>query len=167
MDLTTTPTLDDATKLNDYTRLRDALRGCGPAIYAGMPILDFGDLDQFQEQTSEVTLRRGFGEPGAEIDGSLLSLLVGVGGSVFLDVVARRQPGVANCTCTVDLYNVTDGAQVASSPVAISLTSDNETVQKSVALTLASGVKRYRMRIKTSSAASPVAARARLVVKGA
>lgn len=167
MDLTTTPAVDDATKLDDYTRLRDALRGSAPAIVAGLPVLDWGDLDAFETSTSEVTLRKGFGDPGVEIDGALLSLLAGVGGSVFLEVVARRDVGTATATGTVDLYNVTAGAVVAGSPVAISLTSDAETSQKSGALTLAASVAKYRIRIKTSNAATPVAARARLVIKGA
>lgn len=167
MDLTTTPTVDDATKLDDFTRTRDALRGSAPAIVAGMPVLDWGDLDAFEVSTSEITLRKGFGAPGVEIDGALLSLLAGVGGSVFLEVVARRQPGTANATATIDLYNVTAGAQVAGSAVAISITSDAEASQKSGALTLAASVAKYRIRIKTSNAATPVAARVRLVIKGA
>lgn len=167
MDLTTTPATDDATKLDDYTRLRDALRGSAPAVVAGQPVIDWGDLDAFDNNTTEATLRKGFGDPGVEVDGTLLALLAGVGGSVFLEVVARREPGAATATCTVDLYNVTTGAQVASSAVAISLATDNATAQKSGAITLASGVNKYRFRMKTSNAATPVAARARLVVKGA
>ena len=167
MDLTTTPAIDDATKQGDYTRLRDALRGCGPAVYAGMPVIDWGSIDGMVVATSETTNPNGFGDAGVEVDGTLLSLLAGVGGSVFLEVSARRAPGGASVTCTVDLYNVTDGAQVASSAVAISLTTDNVTKQKSVALTLAAAVKNYRIRIKTSSAATAVAARVRLVIKGA
>lgn len=167
MDLTTTPVVDDATKLDDYTRLRDALRGSAPAVFAGVPVLDWGDLDAFDANTVEATIRKGFGDVGVEIDGTLLSLLAGVGGAVFLEVVARREPGAATATCTVDLYNVTTAAQVASSAVAISLSTDNETGQKSSALSLASGVNKYRVRMKTSNAATPVAARVRLVVKGA
>lgn len=166
MDLTTTPSTDDATKLDDYTRLRDALRGSAPAVLAGVPVIDWGNIDAMIPQTSEVTLPGGFGDLGVEVDGTLLALLAGVGGSVFLEVSARRAPGGATVTCTVDVYNVTTGAQVASSAVAISLTTDNVTKQKSGALTLASGVNAYRFRIK-SSTGTGVAARARLVIKGA
>jgi hypothetical protein len=165
MDLTTTPAVLDATKLDDYTRLRDAARALAGAA-AGVVLWEGGDLDAFETSTVEVTLRKAWGDAGVEVDGTYLPLLATIGGSVFLEVVARRVVGGAAVTCTVDLYNVTTGAQVAGSAVAISLTTDNETKQKSGAITLASGVNSYRARIK-SSTGTDVAARARVVAKGA
>ena len=164
MDLTTTPTVLDATKLDDYTRLRDACRALLGAT-CGIPVFDGGDLDAMESSTSFVTLRNAYGDPGVEVDGTWLSLMQGVGGVVYLEVIARRVPGGASITLTVDLYNVTTGAAVASSEVAISLTSDAAVKQKSSNLTLASGVNNYRARIKTSGP-SAGAARVRLVVKG-
>lgn len=164
IDLSTTPAVDDATKLGDYTRLRDAARGLVGAT-AGVIVWQGGDLDAFIIDTTEATLPKAFGDAGAEIDGTLLGFS---GVTVVLEVVALRQQDVATTvTCTVDLYNVTDSAAVASSAVAISLSSGNTTHQKSAALTLPTSVKRFRVRIKTSDAAKPVSAIARVVVKGA
>ena len=167
MDLNTTPATDDATKLDDYTRLRDAGRGLASAM-AGVVAWQGGDLEEFEAATSETTLRKAFGVAGVEIDGTHLGLVTSVGGSVILEVVAIRRFDVSTTvTCTVDLYNVTAGAVVASSPVAISLTTAAATHQKSSALTLPTSVQRYRVRIKTSDGTKPVAAIARVVVKGA
>ena len=165
MDLTTTPTVLDAVKLDDYTRLRDAGRALAAAA-AGVVLWDGGDLDAMETSLTEITLRKAFGDPGIEIDGTYLPLLATIGGSVFLEVVARRAPGAGAVTCTVDLFNVTTGLAVASSAVAVSLTTDNETKQKSGAITLATGVNNYRARIKSSTGAE-VAARVRVVAKGA
>ena len=83
-------------------------------------------------------------------------------------IMAVRGPDVSSSvTCTVDLYNVTDAAQVASSAGAITLSTGSVTHQKSTALTLPTSVKRFRVRIKTSDGTRPVAAVARVVVKGA
>lgn len=167
MDLTTTPATDDATKLDDYTRLRDAGRGLASAM-AGVVAWQGGALDEFEESLTAVTLRNAFGDAGAEIDGTHLGLVAAVGGSVVLEVVAIRHPDSAGTvTCTVDLYNVTAAAVVASSSVAISLTTAAATHQKSGALTLPTSVQRYRVRILTSDATRAVAAIARVVVKGA
>ena len=164
LDLTTTPSTDDATKLNDYTRLRDSSRALVGAT-AGVIVWQGGDLDAFIVDTTEVTVPKAYGDVGAEIDGTFLGFS---GVTVVLEVMAVRGPDVSSSvTCTVDLYNVTDSAAVASSAVAITLSTGNVTHQKSTALTLPTAVKRFRVRIKTSDAAKPVAAIARVVVKGA
>jgi hypothetical protein len=163
-DATTTPATDDATKLGDYTRLRDCARALVGAT-AGVIVLQGGDLDAFITDTSEVTLPKAFGDVGAEIDGTFLGFS---GVTVVLEVAAMRHQDVGSTvTCTVDLYNVTDAAAVASSAVAISLSTGSVTHQKSTALTLPTSAKRFRFRIKTSDAAKAVAAIARVVVKGA
>lgn len=160
-DFNTTPAVDDATKLDDYTRLRDTTRALAAAM-GGIPVLQGGDLDEFISDTTEVTLPKAFGDVGAEIDGTHLGFV-----AVVLEVVARRHPDAAGTvTCTVDLFNVSAGAQVASSAVAISLTTTAEFHQKSVALTLPASVQRFRFRIKTSDGTRLVAARARVVAKG-
>lgn len=164
IDLSTTPSVDDPTKLGDYTRLRDAARGLVGAT-AGVIVWQGGDLDAFIVDTSEVTLPKSYGDVGAEIDGTLLGFS---GVTVVLEVMAVRSPDVSSSvTCTVDLYNVTDAAAVASSAVAITLSTGSVTHQKSTALTLPTAVKRFRVRIKTSDGSKPVAAIARVVVKGA
>lgn len=164
LDLNTTPATDDATKLNDYTRLRDSGRALVGAT-AGVIVWQGGDLDAFIVDTSEVTLPKSYGDVGAEIDGTFLGY---AGVTVVLEAMAVRGPDVtSSVTCTVDLYNVTDAAAVASSAVAITLSSGSVVHQKSVALTLPTSVKRFRVRIKTSDGTRPVAAVARVVVKGA
>jgi hypothetical protein len=160
-DVVTTPSIDDATKQNDYTRHRDALRALASAM-GGVVLWQGGDLEEFQLDTTEVTLRKAGGDPGFEIDGQYLGYV-----TVILEAVAIRDPSPGtNVTCTVDLYNVTDSAAVASSAVAITLNSAAAVHQKSVALTLPASVKRYRVRIKTSSGTQGVAAIARVVAKG-
>ena len=158
-DVTTTPAVNDATKLDDYTRLRDALRALASAM-GGVVLAQGGSLTSFVSDTTEVDLPAGPGAAGWPVDGTHLGYV-----SVTLEVVAIRQLAFT-VTCTVDLYNVTDGAQVASSPVAVSLTTGAATAQASAALTLPASVKRFKARIKTSDGTRPVAAVWRLVAKG-
>lgn len=166
-DANTTPAVDDATKLDDYTRLRDNIRALAGGM-AGLVVWQGGDLEEFEIATTETTLRKAFGDAGAEIDGTHLGLVATVGGSVVLEVVAIRQYDVvASVVCTVDLYNVTAGAAVAGSAVAVTLATGAATHQKSSGITLPASVARYRVRIKTSDGAKPVAAIARVVIKGA
>jgi hypothetical protein len=161
-DFTTTPAVDDATKLDDYTRLRDTTRALAAAM-GGLPLWGWhGDLDDYIEDTTEVTLPKACGDVGQEIDGTHLGYV-----AVYLEIVARRRSDAAGTvTCTVDLYNVSDGAVVASSATAISLTSTADFHAKSVNLTLPASVKRFRARIKTSDTTRAVAARVRVVAKG-
>lgn len=161
-DVTTTPAIDDATKQGDYTRLRDALRAVASAM-GGVVLRQGGSLEAFIIDTTEVPVPFSGGNAGFEVDGTYLGYV-----TVTLEVVAIRHPDTAtSVTCTVDLYDATTGAQIASSPVAITLSTANATHQKSTALTLPTSVKRMYARMKTSDALKPVACEWRLVAKGA
>jgi len=160
-DVTTTPSVDDATKLADYTRLRDAARALAGAM-GGVVLAQGGSLDEFLSDTTEVDLPNGPGAAGWPVDGTHLGYV-----TVELQVVAIRHPDAAGTvTCTVDLYNVTDAGAVASSAVAVSLTTTAATAGASSALTLPTSVKRFKARIKTSDGTRLVAAVWRLVAKG-
>lgn len=160
-DVTTTPAINDATKLGDYTRLRDALRAVASAM-GGVVLRQGGSLEAFITDTTEVPVPFSGGNAGFEVDGTYLSYV-----TVTLEVVAQRHPDVGtSVTCTVDLYDATTGAAVASSAVAITLSTANATHQKSTAITLPASVKRIYARIKTSDGTKPVAAEWRLVAKG-
>lgn len=159
-DVTTTPAVDDATKQGDYTRLRDGLRALASAM-GGVVLRQGGNLKTFVTDTTEVPCEPCGGTAGFEVDGTYLGYV-----TVLLEVVAIRHPDAGSVTCTVDLYDLTAAATVASSAVAISLSTANPTHQKSVALTLNASVRRYYARIKTSDSTKPVAAEWRLVAKG-
>lgn len=160
-DVTTTPAINDATKLGDYTRLRDALRALSSAM-GGVVLRQGGSLEAFIVDTTEAPVPFSGGTAGFEIDGTYLGYV-----TVVLEVVAIRHPDVSTTvTCTVDLYDVTTPGVIASSAVAISLSTALATHQKSVALTLPASVKRYYARIKTSDGTKPVACEWRVVAKG-
>lgn len=159
-DVTTTPAIDDATKQADYIRLRDAARALAGAL-GGTVLRQGGSLSSFITSTTEVPCEPCGGDAGFEIDGTYLGYV-----TVVLEVVAKRDADVAtSVTCTVDLYDVNAPGAVASSAVAITLSTANATHQKSVALTLNASVRRYYVRIKTSDAAKAVAAEWRVVAK--
>lgn len=159
LDLTTTPSTGDATKTSDYTRLRDNDKELAGAA-AGITAAWGGSLKDFVDDTTEVDLDDG-GE--WEVDGTHLAAC-----EVYLEVNVKRGPdGLGgSVTVTVDLYNVTTAAQVASSPVATALTTTTTTPAKSVALTLATGVNRYKARAKVNDATKPCAVKWRLLVRG-
>lgn len=161
LDLTTTPSVGNATKLTDYQRLRDNDKELAGAA-AGVPHLLGGSLKEFIAATSETDLDDGW-IAGLEIDGTHLAAC-----DVYLEVNVKRGPdGLGgSVTVTVDLYNVTTGAQVASSAIATALTTTAVTHAKSSALTLAAGVNRYKARLKVSDATKPCAAVARVVIRG-
>lgn len=161
VDLTTTPAVGDATELTDYTRLRDSIKEAAGA-FAGVPHLLGGSIKEFIAATTETDLDEGW-IAGVEIDGTHLAAC-----DIYLEVNVKRGPdGLGgSVTVTVDLYNVTTAAQIASSPVATALTTTTVTHGKSVALTLATGVNRYKARIKVNDATKPCAAVARVVIRG-
>ena len=160
-DVTTTPAINDATKLGDYARLRDAARAAAGAV-AGAVLRQGGSLEAFIVDTTEVPVPFSGGNAGFEIDGTYLGYT-----TVVLEVVAIRHPAVStSVTCTVDLYDATTPGVIASSAVPITLSTAAATHQKSVALTLPTSVKRYYARIKTSDGTKPVACEWRVVAKG-
>lgn len=160
-DVITTPAINDATKLGDYTRLRDGLRAVASAM-GGVVLRQGGSLEAFITDTVEAPVPFSGGTAGFEIDGTYLGYV-----TVTLEVVALRHPDVSTTvTCTVDLYDATTPGVIASSAVAVSLSTANPTHQKSVALTLPASVKRYYARIKTSDGTKPVACEWRVVAKG-
>ena len=153
-DTTTTPAADANTLLTDYTRLRDndkSLAGAGQEHDFG------GSLDKFVEDTVAADLPDSWEK---EIDGTELA-----GRSVIFEIVANAELSSA-VTVTIDLFNVTDAGAVASSAVAIALTSTTRQWAKSGALTLPTALKRYKARIKGSvGAGNKVAGRARVVIR--
>lgn len=161
LDLTTTPSVGDATKVADYTRLQANDKELAGAA-AGCAHVLGGSLKEFIAATSETDLDEGW-VAGVEIDGTHLAAC-----DVYLEVNVKRGPdGLGgSVTVTVDLYNVTTSAQIGSSPVATALTTTTVTHAKSVALTLTTGVNRYKARIKVSDATKPCAAVARVVIRG-
>lgn len=161
IDFTTTPAVGDSTELSDYTRLRDNDKELAGAA-AGCAHVLGGSIKEFIAATTETDLDEGW-VAGVEIDGTHLAAC-----EVYLETNVKRGPDTAggSVTVTVDLYNITTGAQVASSPVATALTTTTVTHAKSSALTLATGVNRYKARIKVSDATKPCAAVARVVIRG-
>ena len=161
LDLTTGAAVGTATKADDDLRRRGNERALiGSPL--GLCLIQWGSLDAFLADTTEVDLPYGAGAAGFEIDGTLAGYV-----AIYLEVVAIRHPDAAGTvTCTVDLYNVTTPGQVASSPVAISLTTANATHQKSGSLTLPASVARFKVRGKTSDATRLVAAIVRVMAKG-
>lgn len=158
-------TIGEATKQDDYVRLRDTIKEAAGGI-AGVGTELGGDLSRFIVATTETDLPDGVER---EIDGTHLAAC-----EVYLEVMVQRghdiygaSPG-GSVTVTVDLYNVTAGAQVSGSPVATALTTPlfTRTHAKSTAVTLATGVNRYKARAKVSDASSPCAVVARVVVRG-
>lgn len=160
LDLTTTPPVGQATELTDFEQLLNNDKELAGAA-AGVSIPLGGSLNEFVTDTSEVDLAEGWER---EIDGTHLAAC-----EVLLEVNVERGPDTAggNVTVTVDLYDVTAGAQVGSSPVAVVLASTARTHSKSVALSLAAAVRRYKARIKVSDALKPCAAVAWVVIRGA
>lgn len=158
LDVAVVPSVGDATKVSDYQRLRDN----DVALQAG-DAHDFGgDLRAYITDTTEVDLPNS---SELEIVGANLA-----GRSVYVEVTcqARMADGSAwtgSVTCTVDLYNVTAVAPVASSAVATVLSSETRTRNMSSAITLGAATNRYKIRIKSSSALRGVAARVRVVIR--
>jgi hypothetical protein len=154
-DATTTPSVGDATKLNDFTRLRDNDRAnAGRSYFLG------GSLTTYISDTSYVDLTAEYLE--WEIDGTHLPGL-----TVYLEVNVRaHHDNSGTVTVSVQLYNVTTGAAVASSEVAVAgLAAGARSRSKSSAITLATGVNVYKAQIKTSDAAKRVSAVALLSIR--
>jgi hypothetical protein len=161
IDVTTTPAVGDATKTTDYARLRDNDKELMGAA-AGCAHLLGGSIKEFIAATSETDLDEGW-IAGCEIDGTHLAAC-----EVILEVNVKRGPdGLGgSVTVTVDLFNVTTAAQIASSLIATVLSTTTVTHGKSSALTLTTGINRYKARIKVSDATKPCAAVARVVIRG-
>lgn len=163
-DVTTTPAEDDATKLTDYVRLRDAARYLAPAT-AGVTLASGGSLDAFVTDDSVmVPVPFSGGTSGVEIDGAYLGYA-----SVWLEVVVRRYPSAtSDALATIDVWEATTGAAVASSEINEIITSSASQHRKSTAFTLASVVRRYyvRMRTNVTYGSIPVACEWRIVAKG-
>jgi hypothetical protein len=161
-DATTTPALNDATKLNDYIRLRDNDRiGAMPAM-AGATLLQGGSHDAFIYSTAFQRLPNC---PAFEIDAALGAYV-----SVYLEVEPVREPGVGvTVNAIFDVWNVTTGAVVTGSEVTVPIDVAHPASKhsKSTAFTLASGVNRYYIRVKTGTADQSVGGFARIVAKGA
>lgn len=166
LDVTTTPALNDATKLNDFIRLRDNDRiGAMPAM-AGATLLQGGAFDEFIYSTAFVRLPFC---PAFEIDSALAGYV-----SVYLEVEAVREPGVGvTVNAVFDVWNLTTGAVVAGSEVTVPVDVAHPSIggstkhAKSTAFTLAAGVNRYYIRIKTGTTDQSVGGFARIVAKGA
>lgn len=152
-------TIGAATRQDDYVRLRDTIREAAGAI-AGVGCELGGSLKDFVVATTEADLDDGWER---EIDGTHLAAC-----EVYLEVNVKRGPdGLGgSVTVTVDLYNITAGAQVASSPIATALTTETRTHAKSTALTLPTSLARYKARAKVSDATKPCAVVARVVIRG-
>lgn len=162
LDVTTTPALNDATKLNDYTRLRDNDRiGAMPAM-AGATLLQGGSHDALIYAT---TFQRLPDCPAFEIDAALASYV-----SIYLEVEAVREPAYGSTVNAVfDLWDATTGAVVSGSEVtvAVNVNHPSSVHQKSTAFSLPAGVKRYYVRLKSGTTDIGVAGFARVVAKGA
>jgi hypothetical protein len=154
-DVSTTPTVGDATKVNEYTRLRDAIKALSASCNHNLG----GSLSQFVSDTTYANLPDYL---EWEIDGTNLSGL-----SVYFEVNMQCGPTLSSCTGSMQLYNVTTAAAIASSAVSVIFSSVNERGHtKSAALTLTSGINRYRAQIKTSDATKVVAGVARVSIRG-
>lgn len=162
IDVTTTPALNDATKLNDYIRLRDNDRIAAMPAMAGATLLQGGSHDAFIYSTSFQRLPNC---PAFEIDSALASHV-----SVYLEVEAVREPAVGvTVNAVFDVWNVTTGAVVAGSEVtvAVDVAHPSSKHSKSTAFSLAAGVNRYHVRIRTGTVDLSVGGFARIVAKGA
>ena len=130
-------TVDNATKKDDYDDVFDnttALKETRSQLDLG------GDYNAAVDDTSFVDI------PGAihvEIDGTNFSGL-----TVEVHVMCQ----VAASTGTFDLYNITDTAAVASSET--TFTNTNADRVESSSITLASGSKEYKCRVKGSAAST-------------
>lgn len=161
LDVVTTPSQDDATKLNDYTRLRDNDRIAAVPTIAGAALLLGGSHDDYEYGTAFARLPRG---PAFEIDGALQGYV-----SIYLEVDAVREPAASSTVSAVfDLYNATDGAVVAGSEVTVSVDVAHPTSKhgKSTTFTLNTGVKRYYFRLKSGTINVGVGGFCKLVAKG-
>jgi hypothetical protein len=152
-------TIGEATKQDDYVRLRDTIREAAGAI-AGTGTELGGSLKDFVEVTSAADLPDGWER---EIDGTHLASC-----EVYLEVMVVRGPDSlgGTVTVTVDLWNVTAGSLVASSAVAVALTTTTRTHAKSSALTLPTSLARFKARARVDDAAKPCAVVARVVIRG-
>lgn len=159
VDVTTTPALNDATKLNDYIRLRDNDRSAAFPVSAGAPLLLGGSYAEFVDGTSYVRLPQS---PGFEVDGALAAY-----NNVYLEADAIRADGASTVSAVFDLWDATTGASVAGSELTISVDVAHPSTKhgKTTAFTLNSGVRRYYFRIKSGSAGVQVAGFCKLVGK--
>ena len=155
-DVTTTPAIGNATKQNDYIRLRDAIKALSAAGNH-----DFGgDVTAYISDTSFVDLPSG---SHLEIDGTNLS-----GMSVFFEANAFANPSNALAgSMFLRLFNVTAGAAVASSQVEISgLSAGQHGRGISSALTLAAAANVYKVQVQSSNASFSYAGTARVTIRG-
>jgi hypothetical protein len=155
-DVTTSVAIGQATKVSDYARLAASIKAlAGISHYLG------GDLSSFISDTTYTNLTTEWLE--WEIDGTNLSGL-----SVYLEVNVKAHPdNSGTVTVSVQLFNVTTTAAVASSEVAVAaLAAGARAHSKSSAITLATGINKYKAQIKTSDAAKLVSGVARVSIRG-
>jgi hypothetical protein len=156
----TVPSVGNATKADEAIAFRDNDRICGAGVVAGHPLLIGGSHDDFEYGTTYARLPDC---PAFEIDGALAQYV-----TVYLEAEAIREPSASGTvSCVVDLYNLTDAAQVSGSELTISVDVANPSTKhgKTSSFTLNSGVKRYHFRIKTGTSLVGVAAWVKLVGK--
>jgi hypothetical protein len=152
----TAPSVSDATKLNDYLRLRaNDVANAQKSFELG------GSLGWFVINTAYGDISPEYIE--REIDGTNLSGL-----SVHLEVNVRAHPSNSGTvTVSVQLFNTTTVAAVASSEVAVAaLAAGARAHSKSSAITLATGLNKYKAQIKTSDVAKQVSAVAWISIRG-
>ena len=155
-DVTTTPSVGDATKRSDYTRLRDAVKAL-----AGIRHFLGGSLDKFVQDTTYVDAPDGF---EVEIDGTNLSGL-----SVYLEANAVCEVTAAvSCDVKLQYWTGAAWADVAGAAASVALTTAYARGwNKSSTFTLPSGVNRIKFVYKgTTGAANRVAAAAWVSIRG-
>lgn len=153
-DVTTTPSVGDATKRSDYTRLRDAIKSVRQQDWDLGGSLNVYDIAVAADTWVDV--------PDSwqkEINGDDLSGL----GARF--EVNGRGDSATNVTITLRLFNVTAGAAVASSEVTLTNPGATPTRGVSSTVTLAAGDNVYKPQFKRSVNTVGIAARARVYTR--
>jgi hypothetical protein len=151
-DVTTTPAAGDATKIDDYTRLRDSIR----SVASVGTVHDFGgDLEEFVTDSSFIRAPKS---RTLQISGD------DAGGRTVLFEINV----VCDAAATVEmvLWNLTANAAVASSTLSVVLGAAGVVTHSiSSALTLATGFALYEIRIRRVSGGN-VAGWGRVVARG-
>ena len=152
-DTTVTPSVGDATKRSDYTRLRDSIKSVRQQEWELG-----GSLAAYIEDAADtwVDLPDGWQKT---IDGTDTPSL-----GVYLEVYGRAEDGTV-VTITFRLYNVTTAAAIASSEVTLVSPGATATRNESSTLTLTTGANVYKGQIKRSNINVRVSGKARVYTR--